>query len=677
MRLKTIELNNIRSYSEEKILFPKGAFMLSGDIGSGKSTILLAIEFALFGLLRGEIAGSSLLRHGCDRGFVSLEFEINNKNYRIGRFLKRSTQGISQDTGFIISEGSQEDLTASELKARVLTILGYPQSLASKGKNSLYRYTVYTPQEEMRRILLDSAEERLEVLRRIFMIDKYKTIQENAKTYSRILRERCKVLEGTIKGLEEKKNLLKEKESGMEILASKLSIIEISLREAIKLSDESRKSLETLSKKVEELRDATRIQESEKTNAAIQKASLERCEKRIKEIGKIPEDIKQQLESLKKQESEEAKNIEKLNYLIIEMSKTKSSMQTKIESIKELSTRISSLDVCPVCMQKVSHEHKHSHKTEQEEKTAEIKEELDKLNIEEEKTKEMLASARQKIEKTRTEISNTRLMLLRNEELTRIIFEKEIIIKNLSASEIKIRNLAKIIEENKGVIEDFNKEKKTFDECVRAEREMLASATSLRRETEISRETITLIKKDVTTMETASKKLEKISRLASWLSEHFINKISSIEKQVLSKVYHSLNKIFTNTFTTLAGGGTLTARLDDSFSPIIIQNGYESAYESLSGGERTACALAYRLALNKVVEEVVGSLKTGGLLILDEPTDGFSEEQLDSLRDVLNNMNFGQVCIVSHEQKIEGFVEKVLRVTKEEHTSKVTNFAHS
>ncbi|MBI4139409.1 AAA family ATPase [Candidatus Woesearchaeota archaeon] len=671
MILKKIELNNIRSYSEEKIIFPKGAFMLSGDIGSGKSTILLAIEFALFGLLRGEIAGNSLLRHGCDRGFVSLEFEINNKSYRIGRFLKRSSQGISQDTGFIISEGLQEDLSASELKARILTIIGYPQSLATKGKNSLYRYTVYTPQEEMRKILLDSPEERLEVLRRIFLIDKYKIVQENAKTYSRILRERCKFLEGTIKGLEEKKKLLKEKESGFEVLASKISTTEISLREAIKLSDESRKILETLTKKVEELRDATRIQESEKSNTTIQKASLERCNKRITEIGTIPEKIKEKLELLKKQESEEAKKIEKINYSIIEMSKNKASMQTKTESINELSARINSLEVCPVCMQKVDHEHKQSYKTEQEIKTTKIKEELERITIEEEKTKELLASERKTIENTRIEISNTRLLLLKNEERTRIITEKEIIMKNLLVSETKINNLTKIIDENKGIIGDFDKEKKTFDEYMRAEREILASATSLRREAEISRETITLLKKEVTIMEQASKKLEKISTLASWLSEHFIKKVSSIEKQVLSKVYHSLNEIFTSTFTTLVSDGTLSVRLDDSFSPVIIQNGYETSYESLSGGERTACALAYRIALNKVVGEVVGSLRTGGLLILDEPTDGFSEEQLDSLRDVLNNMNFVQICIVSHEQKIEGFVEKVLRVVKEGHSSKV------
>mgnify|MGYP001570677881 FL=1 len=57
--------------------------------------------------------------------------------------------------------------------------------------------------------------------------------------------------------------------------------------------------------------------------------------------------------------------------------------------------------------------------------------------------------------------------------------------------------------------------------------------------------------------------------------------------------------------------------------------------------------------------------------MLDEPTDGFSSEQLDKVRDVLEQLNAKQVVIVSHESKIESFVDNVIRVGKEEHISKV------
>ena len=92
---------------------------------------------------------------------------------------------------------------------------------------------------------------------------------------------------------------------------------------------------------------------------------------------------------------------------------------------------------------------------------------------------------------------------------------------------------------------------------------------------------------------------------------------------------------------------------------------YEIDYAHLSGGERTAIALAYRLSLNQVVHSLLSKVKTKDLVILDEPTDGFSEQQLDKMRDVLQQMEVKQLIIVSHEQKIESFVENVIRFKKE------------
>ena len=58
-------------------------------------------------------------------------------------------------------------------------------------------------------------------------------------------------------------------------------------------------------------------------------------------------------------------------------------------------------------------------------------------------------------------------------------------------------------------------------------------------------------------------------------------------------------------------------------------------------------------------------------MILDEPTDGFSANQLEKVRDVLEQLGLPQIIIVSHEQKIESFVESVIKVAKEQHVSHV------
>ena len=100
-------------------------------------------------------------------------------------------------------------------------------------------------------------------------------------------------------------------------------------------------------------------------------------------------------------------------------------------------------------------------------------------------------------------------------------------------------------------------------------------------------------------------------------------------------------------------------------SPVIEQQDYELDYEFLSGGERTAIALAYRLSLNQVLNSIMSHLKTRNLVILDEPTDGFSAQQLDKMRDVLNQLKVDQLILVSHEQQIEGFVDNIVRIRKE------------
>ena len=50
------------------------------------------------------------------------------------------------------------------------------------------------------------------------------------------------------------------------------------------------------------------------------------------------------------------------------------------------------------------------------------------------------------------------------------------------------------------------------------------------------------------------------------------------------------------------------------------------------------------------------------LLVLDEPTDGFSKQQLYKLRDVFHDLKCPQIIIVSHEKELEGFADNVVNV---------------
>ena len=226
MLLNSIKLQNIRSYSSQTIAFPHGTILLAGDIGSGKSTILLAIEFALFGSSRTDLPAEFLLRKGTTLGSVELNFSLPGQEIVIQRTLKKEREVIKQTSGYLIINGIKKELMPVELKAEIVNLLGYPDESLSKSKNYLFRYTVYTPQEEMKLILQEEPELRLDTLRKIFNVDKYKIIRENLQIYFKLLRTKMATSKTKLEPLEAKKQqreVLKLEQTRIQELLSQLT----------------------------------------------------------------------------------------------------------------------------------------------------------------------------------------------------------------------------------------------------------------------------------------------------------------------------------------------------------------------------------------------------------------------------------------------------------------------
>jgi exonuclease SbcC len=156
----------------------------------------------------------------------------------------------------------------------------------------------------------------------------------------------------------------------------------------------------------------------------------------------------------------------------------------------------------------------------------------------------------------------------------------------------------------------------------------------------------------------------RTQELRSWLARQFTPLTTTIERHVLASIHGSFDAAVRKWFDRLVDDDGLSARLDHGFSPVLLQNGFETDVAHLSGGERTALSLAYRLALVHTIHVLSPGLATAGLIMLDEPTDGFSSEQLERVRDVLRELNMNQVILVSHEQQLEGFVDHIIRVHK-------------
>ena len=183
MIIKKLKLENIRSDKNQLIDFSLGKTLFEGDIGSGKSTILMAIEFGLFGL--GTEKGGSLLRAGEKDGSVGVVFESGGKEYVVSRHIVKKGNSINQDDCVLKSpDDGTKEYSVTELKEKILEILGFNEPIDPKAKSFIYKYAIYTPQEEMKEILNLRPDIRLQTLRKAFRIEEYKTSAENAKNLS-------------------------------------------------------------------------------------------------------------------------------------------------------------------------------------------------------------------------------------------------------------------------------------------------------------------------------------------------------------------------------------------------------------------------------------------------------------------------------------------------------------
>ena len=685
MLLKSIKLNNIRSYLDQKIDFSIGSLLLSGDIGSGKSTILLAVEFALFGSKPSELPASSLLRHGKNEGSVELSFELEGKNIIIKRNLKKGKNGIKQEVGYVITDGIKKELSPVEMKSQIFDLLGYPKDLVAKGKDLIYRYTVYTPQEEMKRILAEDTDTRLNTLRKVFNIDKYKKIRENSSIFLRSVKEKRKEFGGFISDLEEKKKELEQIKKEISDLDEKIKIIMPKVEKAKEDVNKKRKKISVYEDKVNELnklRNGSTILDSDLNNIIKNhnknNNDIERLIKQITELennlGKeeiidsavIKEKV-QNLEYNLKKLNEELENIkQKLNEYGINKDKA-----------EEIIDTVSKMEKCPLCLQNVEHEHKNSIKdweirniieAEQNikvysEKEKEIRHKSDSV----EKEREVLRESESKIELIKLKMQNIKEKKQEKEDLEKGQIKIKEKIGEINTRKTEVNNQ---IDGRKNVEEDYKIVKAQLDIALEEEKKLDIEKVTLEKEKESSNRISKNLEEEIEKKSKAKEKLNYLVEMQNWLENYFANLMITIERHVMLQIYREFNELFKTWFNVLIEDETISVRLDDEFTPIIEQNGYETYVENLSGGEKTAVALSYRLALNKVINDIVTDIKTKDILMLDEPTDGFSSEQLDKVRDVLDQLNMQQVVIVSHESKIESFVDNVIKVGKEEHVSK-------
>lgn len=692
MKLQSLKVQNIRSIKNLDIEFPDSTVLFYGDIGSGKTSALKAVEFALFGTM-GDLSGDSLLRRGERKAVAELTFVVDQNLYTIHRELKtviqKGEQKVTQPKGWFVENDVKTSYTTTELRSKILEILNYSISKyksSSKKCIDIFRYSVYTPQEEIKAILLADPSERFEILKDVLEIEKYEHTLNNLEKIKKHLNKDISNLERDIKSqgspeeeipkkegeISENKTEIKTKEKEISGKTNELASEKKNLKKRQEdYNDYSKKITEFKSKQDLKEKDQKSI---EKNNGNLEKLKNE-ISKKQEELDSIPEI------SLKTKKGEELleSEINSLRDLEVENNNDKTKTQVKLENVDKLLKD----GICSLCGREIhdkerfntelkSHQKKLEFSKEKEIKIKkDIKEvvELQKNIREYEKDKEKRNGIKEIIREKQ----------LRENDLSDVIKQLKEKVKTANDDINSILNLYKM-----SSIEKLELHENEIVKKVESRKEIVekvqSELTTLEKELSSSEERLKNLETELTKMKEQLKIKQKLKErqvymniIRDWASDQFNTLIKDIERTILTTTASDFNQYFKEWFKALVEEENIDIQINpENFQPIVIVNGYESPFNDMSGGEKSALSLAYRLALNKVINIKYQNVKTKDLLILDEPTDGFSEQQVNKMQEVFTKLNTKQIIIISHERTLDSFVADVFNFEKVNHQTKVS-----
>lgn len=182
MRPLTLSLRGLRSYlTEAHIDFSNvGLVAIHGDTGAGKSSLLEALSFALYGGCTWDMrSATELISDGAHTMQVRLTFRCANRTWQVTRAISRTSSPPSRHELICLDDDTRYD-TKQQVNAIIETKIGLSHAAFLKA--------VILPQGRFQALLHTTKEDRTAILKGILGIDQLDAMQVKARGHHDRLR---------------------------------------------------------------------------------------------------------------------------------------------------------------------------------------------------------------------------------------------------------------------------------------------------------------------------------------------------------------------------------------------------------------------------------------------------------------------------------------------------------
>jgi len=677
--IRNIELVDFLAHSNTKLEFDNDATVFVGDNGAGKSSIIDAITFSLFGEHTRK-NNKGLIRRGANQGFAKIEFSANGKNYQAIRKIDSKgtlTAQFAEDVDgklIPIAEGERKQFGESMTK-HVEETLGMDFEKL--------KIASIVQQGELNSIIKAKPKEFKELLNTIIGIDKLDTALASMRTVQREFRSTIQKKFG-YDDIQVVENKITEYQNESKKAHPRLEQLDVEKKEQELLISKLEKQIQSDSTKESQLKD---LESRKKEWQEYAKDVIKSIQNEVAEKEEIVNECKPCFAISKNKneiESEINKNEEELSVIESELSDLEKK-QVRLEEHEELAEKLVLKDgKCPVCDSTVDHLKPLFQKKHIEDEIKEIEKEIENLENKKDELEQNINNLSDNLEESKKAETILSTYKIKNEsQLDEIIAEIKMKVKQMqkipltvnSGQLVEVANLdshAKTIYEN---IVSLEKSTKGFDQQEFL-KNIKSKDSSMTRLTQINQEYGEIsgnIKKAKMELEKLGSTLTELKHVEGYVTElehiqeNVYNRDGPVGKSLRSwslEIISQKASEYLEKLNTKIQRISLSEKTRDVNISCYSRN-TKLDIESLSGGEQVSIALALRLGMSHLL-----GASNLNFMILDEPTAHLDSERRKSLVNVLSQLtslkeddSSMQFIIITHDAEIfdDSSVENIYR----------------